>query len=99
MAHIRSRKHLTSQQPRLQRTAAFALAALALHASPYAQHTEPAPGTEATTAQETTLPEVKVKAATENSFKADTVTAPKLTQRIIAAPQTITVLTRERIQQ
>jgi catecholate siderophore receptor len=52
----------------------------------------PRPGSQA-------LPEIKVQGAIEAPFKADTVSSPKFTQPLVDTPQTITVITRELIQQ
>jgi len=62
--------------------AALALAALAMPATLYAQ-------------QETTLPEIKAKASSENAYKAETVASPKFTQPLVDTPQTITVIKKE----
>ncbi|MBR7781340.1 catecholate siderophore receptor Fiu [Undibacterium luofuense] len=50
-------------------------------------------------AADNNLPEVVVKAKTENEFKADKAASPKYTQPLVDTPQTITVIKRELIEQ
>lgn len=88
MAHIESRKHTAAQQPRLNQTAALTLLALALPGVAGAQQT-----------QTTTLPEVKVTATGDESYKAETVSSPKFTQPLVDTPQTITVIKKEILQE
>jgi len=88
MAHIRSRKHALAPQALLNRSAAIAFAAFA----PGAVMAQATPA-------ETTLPEIKARAAAENPYKADSVASPKFTQPLVDTPQTITVIKRELIQQ
>ena len=88
MAHIESRKHAAAQQPRLNQTAALTLLALALPGVASAQQSPTA-----------TLPEVKVTATKDESFKADTVSSPKFTQPLVDTPQTITVIKKEILQE
>jgi catecholate siderophore receptor len=89
MPHIRSRKHASAPQAFFNRGAALAFAAIA----PGAAMAQAAP------AAETTLPEIKARAAAENPYKADGVASPKFTQPLVDTPQTITVIKRELIQQ
>jgi catecholate siderophore receptor len=85
MAHIKSRKRPVFAQPRLNAAAA----ALAL-AMPAAAHA----------ADEQQLPEVKVKAtAVEVPYKADALSSPKFTEPLVDTPQTITIITKEIIQE
>lgn len=87
MAPILSRKHAG--------THALTVAALAMtSAFPSAVQAQQAPAK-----PESTLPEVKAKAAADNDFKADTVASPKFTQPLVDTPQTITVIRREILQQ
>jgi catecholate siderophore receptor len=96
MAYIRHRKH--SNPPTLSQGAA---AALALMAIPAAVHAQQAPATTAPqpSAKEEVLPAVKVKAATENEYKADKASSPKFTQPLVDTPQTISVIKKEILQQ
>lgn len=91
MAYIRSRKHgtPTPRTPASLGATAAAVAALALPAAVHAQQADAAP----------VLPEIKAKASTENSFKADTVSSPKFMQPLVDTPQTITVIKKEILQQ
>lgn len=84
MAHIRSRKHSQSCQPKL-RPSLIALAALSI---PLGSH-----------AQEQTLPEIKVQATADVPYKAERVSSPKLTQPLLDTPQTISVIKKEIMQE
>jgi catecholate siderophore receptor len=77
---IRSRKHSKT----IQATFNKSLLALATLAIPFAAH-----------AAEKTLPEVKVKAAADVPFKADTSANTKLTQPLLDTPQTVQVIKKE----
>jgi catecholate siderophore receptor len=87
MSYIRSRKHPVSQQPRVQRAVAAAIASLAV------------PGISGTAQAQTTLPEIKVQSNQVNDYKADTVDNPKYTRPISETPQTITVIKKEILQE
>jgi len=91
MAHIISRKHAVRPLPsRLTHTtAALALMAPALALAQQAASPETAPA----------LAPVKVKATTENNYKADTSSSPKFTQPLVDTPQTITVIKKELLQE
>jgi catecholate siderophore receptor len=92
MAHIKSRKHPIAR--RLNCSTAVALAVLAMPASVYAQQTTDSP------AQSTeTLPQITVRSASPDSYKADTVSSPKFTQPLVDTPQTITVIKKELAQE
>jgi catecholate siderophore receptor len=97
MAYIRSRKHAPHS------LTSGAAAALALMTLPAAVQAQPAPAPAAppapASASSTTLPEVKVKAGTENEYKADRVSSPKFTQPLVDTPQTISVIKKEILQQ
>ncbi|WP_341676908.1 catecholate siderophore receptor Fiu [Niveibacterium sp. SC-1] len=82
MAYIKSRKRPLTSQPRLH--AAAAALALAMPAAAQAQATK-----------EQQLPEVKVQASKETSYKADTLSSPKFTEPLVDTPQTITVIKKE----
>ena len=100
MRYIQSRKHAAVRQPRHRSTVALAAAAIAFPGAVLAQSAA-APAPAASQARgETTLPTVKVKAAApESDYKADVVSSPKFTQRIVDTPQTITVIKKELLQQ
>lgn len=109
MTHIRSRKHPSVQQPRLQRAMAAAIASLALpgiqgtghaqtHAPDQAQAQAQTQSQRPPLAQ-ATLPEIKVEGAAVNDYKADTVANPKYTRPIAETPQTITVIRKEILQE
>lgn len=94
MAHIRSRKHVAEQLPRLNSSTAGVMAAavLALPGAAFAQ-TAAAPAARSASSP-STLPAVKVQGAVD-TYKADTVSSPKFTQPIVDTPQTITVIKKE----
>jgi catecholate siderophore receptor len=100
MRYIQSRKHAAARQPRHRSTVAFAAAALALPGAVLAQSSAAPAGAASQARSETTLPTVKVQAAApDNDYKADVVSSPKFTQRIVDTPQTITVIKKELLQQ
>ena len=86
MSKIRSRKHTPATQPLLTQSL-FALAAIGLPMVATAQ-----------TAAEKTLGEVQVNATAE-TYKADRVTSPKLTQPLVDTTQTIAVIKKEVLQE
>ncbi|MFN3985583.1 MAG: catecholate siderophore receptor Fiu [Rhodocyclaceae bacterium] len=84
MATIESQKHPSTKPfPNVQ-TAALAFAALALPGAVAAQ-----------TAASSTLPEVNVRANSEERYKIEAVSSPKFTQPLVDTPQTITVIGKE----
>ena len=85
MAYIQSHKHAPDQQPRFKRSAAFTALALAVPGVALAQ-------------QEQTLSTVSVTAETE-TFKADTAASTKYTAPLVDTPKTLTVITKEVLQQ
>jgi catecholate siderophore receptor len=99
--YITGRKHAAGFQPRSYTSSALAFAALALPGVVHAQAAAPAPAAAASQprAADPTLPAVKVKAAAENEFKADSASSPKFTQPLLDTPQTITVIKHEILQQ
>jgi catecholate siderophore receptor len=95
MAYITSRKHARAPQTFVSSFTPSAAAAIALLALPLAAGAQTAPAQPAS-APTSTLPEVKVKATTENNpYKAEAVSNPKFTQPLIDTPQTITVIKKE----
>ncbi len=84
MTPIKSRKRPVSTESRL--SAAVAALALAMPVAAYA-------------ADDKQLPEVKVKAAAETPYKADTLSSPKFTEPLVDTPQTVTVIKKELIQE
>lgn len=90
MAHIKSRKHPVAR--RLNCSAAVALAVMAMPA--YAQQTGDASAQNAAT-----LPQITVQGASQENYKADTVSSPKFTQPLIDTPQTVSVIKKEILQQ
>jgi len=101
MSPIQSRKHAAARQPRHRSTAALAAAALALPGAVPAQSAAAPAAAASQPRPETTLPTVKVQAATEREgeLKADVLSSPKFTQPILDTPQTITVIKKELLQQ
>ncbi|MBY0467929.1 MAG: catecholate siderophore receptor Fiu [Burkholderiaceae bacterium] len=93
MAHIQARKH--AHPLRRTHTAAAAVAALTLPIAAHAQQVAPPAAAASSPARSAVLPEVKVKAAAEAPYKADTMSSPKFTQPLIDTPQTITVIKKE----
>ncbi|CAN5441227.1 catecholate siderophore receptor Fiu [soil metagenome] len=94
MAHIKSRKHAAARHTSITHPAALGLMLAALPGLAAAQAAAPAASK---TDAQTTLPAVRVKAATEaeNEYKADQSSSPKFTQPLINTPQTITVIKKE----
>ena len=101
MSPISSRKHAAHRQPRQFASPALAFAALALPCAVHAQSAPAAPASAASQAAraEPTLPAVKVQAAKENDYKADTVSSSKFSEPLLDTPQTITVIKKELVQQ
>jgi catecholate siderophore receptor len=93
VAHIRSRKHAKSVQPKLSSSSLVALTALAAMAVPLSSQAQQS------SASDQMLPEVKVRSTYEVPYKADTVSSPKLTQPLVDTPQTISVIKKEVIQE
>lgn len=83
MAHIRSRKHGKTAQPRFTQS----LLTLAM-AVPLASQAQQQPA-------EQTLRELKVKATSETPYKAETSASPKFTQPLVDTPQTVQVIKKE----
>ncbi|MEB0140012.1 MULTISPECIES: catecholate siderophore receptor Fiu [unclassified Undibacterium] len=81
---IISRPHHASRAKRLPHTLSATFAALLLPL---------------TAAQAADLPEVNVKASTENDFKAERAASAKYSQPLLDTPQTISVIKRELIEQ
>ena len=93
MAYIKSRKHPAAQLPRVAGcTAALTAVALALPAA-----AQTPPQADAKPAAEQALPEVKAKgkATSQGTYKADTVSSPKVMTPLVNTPQTITVIKKE----
>ncbi len=99
MRYIQSRKHAAARQPRHRSTGALAAAAFALPGAVLAQSVAVPAAAASQARSETTLPTVKVQAARDNELKADVLSSPKYTQPIVDTPQTITVITKELLQQ
>lgn len=91
MAHIESRKHPLDRHPRLNGTAALTATALAISV----------PGAAlAQSSGEAVLPNVNVTAsAPDASYKADTAASTKYTAPLLDTPKTVTVITKEVLQQ
>lgn len=82
MAHIKHQKHAVRRQPQLSQSAALTALALALPASTFAQSVQ-------------TLPEVKVSAEAEGSYKVESAASSKYTAPLVDTPKSITVVTEQ----
>ncbi|HZY33366.1 MAG TPA: TonB-dependent receptor plug domain-containing protein, partial [Rhodanobacter sp.] len=101
MAHITSRKHPVSHRKspsasgRLTAATLFTGLALALPVTA----AELAVSADAQVATAKNLPGVKVEATTGNDYRVDKLSSPKYTQPLLDTTQTISVITKELIQQ
>lgn len=103
MASIKSRKHpVTSHKSSSTTgmlTAATLFTSLALAFPAAATDASPADVSDAQVAQAKSLPGVKVEASTGNDYRVDKLSSPKFTQPLLDTTQSISVITRELIQQ
>ncbi|WP_426688040.1 catecholate siderophore receptor Fiu [Rhodanobacter ginsengiterrae] len=103
MTPIKSRKHLVGSRKQDLTTSALKAATLftglALAFPAAATDTTPAAFSDAQVAQAKNLPGVKVEAVTGNDYRVDRLSSPKYTQPLLDTTQTISVITKELIQQ
>jgi catecholate siderophore receptor len=101
MSSIKSRKHAVGsrRQPSTagMLTAATLVTGLALVHPAVAADVSPSPDAQIATAKN--LPGVKVEAVTGNDYRVDKLSSPKFTQPLLDTTQTISVITKELIQQ
>ncbi|KQZ80209.1 catecholate siderophore receptor Fiu [Rhodanobacter sp. Root561] len=103
MTPIKSRKHPVASRKQASTTsvlkAATLFTGLALAFPAAATDTTPADFTGAQVAQAKSLPGVQVEAVTGNDYRVDKLSSPKYTQPLLDTTQTISVITKELIQQ
>ncbi|MDW2980807.1 catecholate siderophore receptor Fiu [Rhodanobacter sp. KK11] len=103
MTAIRSRKHPVASCKQASTTSALTAATLftglALAFPAAATDTPPADFSGAQVAQAKNLPGVKVEAVTGDDYRVDKLSSPKFTQPLLDTTQTISVITKELIQQ
>lgn len=103
MTPIKSRKHHVTSRKQGSTTSALKAATLftglALAFPAAATDTAPADFSDAQVAQTKNLPGVKVEAVTGNDYRVDKLSSPKFTQPLLDTTQTISVITKELIQQ
>lgn len=103
MTPIKSRKHPVSSHTQTSTTGALKAATLftglALAFPAAATDTTPADFSGMQVAHAKTLPGVKVEAITGNDYRVDKLSSPKYTQPLLDTTQTISVITKELIQQ